>query len=100
MNTILHRKISKSTNNKIIWNTSIDKHVVKGNNEKKYRDYHTDDREVELIFSNKNFSLQRNIKENENTKVYSVRRRNDFRDYIFKNINLEIVFVGIKNLTY
>ena len=87
-------KISMSTNNKIKYGTHPLTNIAMWSRvtmRKNIETTHTDDRsKVELIFSNKNFSLQkRNIKENRKYKsICSVRRRNDFRDYIFKNINL------------
>ena len=87
-------KVSLSTNNKIKYGTHPLTNIAMWSRvsmRKNIETTYTDDRsKVELIFSNKNFSLQkRNIKENRKYKsICSVRRRNEFRDYIFKNINL------------
>ena len=93
-NNLTSAKISMSTNNKIKYGTHPLTNIAMWSMvqmRKNIETTHTDDRNtVELIFSNKNFNLEKkNIKQNRKYKsIFSVRRRNKFRDYIFENINL------------
>jgi len=94
-NNLTSAKISMSTNNKIKYGTHPLTNIAMWSRVQMRKNIETTDifdgtNTVELIFSNKNFSLEkRNIKENRKYKsICSVRRRNKFRDYIFKNINL------------
>jgi len=92
-NNLTSAKISMSTNNKIKYGTHPLTNIAmwSGITQRKKVEYffNADETKKSLIFSNEHFDLE-NKKVNENRKyksIFSVRRKNEFRDYIFNISN-------------
>ncbi len=94
-NNLTSAKICMSTNAKFVYGTHPLTNIAmwsKVSMKKKIGDdIITNRNQVDIIFSNKHFNLEKNVSFNENRKyksIFSVRKTNQFRDFLFEDINL------------